>query len=136
MLFSEPTLKELISSYLDLLHNSKKFLRDENQIDIILRLKDAKNDQPIEVRNEQLKLAEELLVGEGWASFEVIYKGTHFKAYHAFNILNHRYTPKYFQGLVGTDKVEKDEFVNRLEKELRKTLRPYVNCVIFPGLFV
>lgn len=136
MLFGEPTLKELISSYLDLRHTSKKFLKETHQIDVILRLRDVTHDHPIEVRNEQLKQAEELVVRNGYASVEVRYQGTHLKTYQAFDIANDRYRPKYFVGWVGNEKLGKDEFVARLEHELLGLLKPIVNCVVFPGLFV
>ncbi len=62
MLFGETTLKELISSYLNLLHNSRQFLKANCQMEIILHLEDNTNDHEFNVRNEQLKKAEQLLI--------------------------------------------------------------------------
>ncbi|MTV83065.1 hypothetical protein [Secundilactobacillus folii] len=136
MLFGEVTLKELIDSYLDLRHTSKKFLREANQIDVILRLRDFTHDHPIELRNERLQQAEQLLIGNGNATIEIIYQGTDLKAFHAFDISKRRCLPKYFVGWIGNKKVQKDEFMVHLEEKLRRMIQPQVNCVIFPGLFV
>lgn len=136
MLFGETTLKELISSYLNLLHNSRQFLKANCQIEIILHLVDNTNNHEFNVRNEQLKKAEQLLICEGVAAIEVIYRGTQLKAYHAFDISNRRYRPKYFIGWMGNHKVDKDYFISHIEPEIRQIAKPYVNSVIFPGLFV
>lgn len=136
MLFGEITLKDLINSYLDLLHNSRTFLKKNCQIDIILHLSDDTNNHQIDVRNDQLKQAEELLICEGVAAVEVIYRGTQLKAYQAFAISNRRYRPKYFVGWMGNRKVDKDYFISHIEPEIRRIAKPYVNSVIFPGLFV
>lgn len=136
MLFGETTLKELINSYLDLLHNSRKFLKQSCQIDVILHLSDEIHKHQIEVRNDQLKQAQELLIDDGLATIELIYRGTQLKAFHAFKISNHNYRLKYFVGWMGNKKVDKDYFIDHLEPELRRMAKPYANCVIFPGLFV
>lgn len=93
MLFGEITLKELISSYLNLLRNSRQFLKESCQIDIILHLKDEAHDREINVRNEQLKQAEQLRIRRGRAAIEVLYRGTQLKAYQAFVISDQRYKP-------------------------------------------
>ncbi|WP_203650829.1 hypothetical protein [Secundilactobacillus yichangensis] len=136
MLFGETTLKQLINSYLGLLQNSRQFLKSSCQIDIILHLSDETHKHQIDVRNDQLKQAEELLISDGLAAIEVIYRGTQLKAYHAFDISNRRYRPKYFVGWMGNQKVDRDYFISHLEPELRHMAKPYANSVIFPGLFV
>ncbi|GAX01409.1 hypothetical protein [Secundilactobacillus silagei] len=136
MLFGEITLKELISSYLNLLRNSRQFLKESCQIDIILHLKDEAHDREINVRNEQLKQAEQLRIRRGRAAIEVLYRGTQLKAYQAFVISDQRYKPKYFVGWMGNQKVDKDYFISHIEPELKQIAKPYVNGVIFPGLFV
>ncbi|GAX06280.1 hypothetical protein IWT25_01621 [Secundilactobacillus pentosiphilus] len=136
MLFGETTLKELIRTYLNLLQNSRQFLKQSCQIEVVLHLNDKMHQHKIEVRNEQLKQAEQLRICEGLAAIEVIYQGTQLKAYHAFDISDHRYLPKYFVGWMGNQKVDKDYFISHLEPELRQIAKPCLNCVIFPGLFV
>ncbi|MCH5463270.1 hypothetical protein HC026_09765 [Lactobacillus sp. LC28-10] len=136
MLFGETTLKELISSYLDLLHNSQMFLKASNQIEVILHLRDEIHQHQFDVRNNQLKQVERLQITKGVATIEVFYRGTQLKTYQSFEIANQRYRPKYFVGWIGNKKVEKDYFIDHLEPELRQIAKPYVHCVIFPGLFV
>lgn len=136
MLFGETTLKELINSYLDLLHTSRKFLKTNYQIEVILHLCDETHKHQFDVRNDQLKQVERLRITEGMATVEVRYQGTQLKSYQAFEITNQRYRPKYFMGWIGNEKVDKDYFIRHIEPELRQMVKPYVHCVIFPGLFV
>lgn len=136
MLFGETTLKELINTYLNLLQNSRRFLKQSCQIEVVLHLNDKTHQHKIDIRNGQLKQAEQLRIYEGLAAIEVIYRGTQLKAYHAFDILDQRYRPKYFVGWMGNQRVDKDYFISHLEPELRQIAKPCVNCVIFPGFFV
>ncbi|WP_054699630.1 hypothetical protein [Secundilactobacillus odoratitofui] len=104
MLFREPTLTELIATYTNLLRNSRLFLKDTHQIEVVFQLTDFANNHKIEVRNGQLKQASQLRIRKGVAAISVTYHGTQLKTYHGFDITDQRFKPKYFVGWVGNQK--------------------------------
>lgn len=136
MLFSEPTLNELMTTYLNLLQNSRQFLKPDNQLEIILRITDYANDTKIEVRNDQLSRVGELRIRNGMAGVTVNYHGTSWRTYYGFTIQNHHFKPKYFVGYVGNEKMDQNDFIQHLETALHPLLRPKLNSVVFPNRFV
>ncbi|GAA3621031.1 hypothetical protein [Secundilactobacillus similis] len=136
MLFSEPTLAELMTTYLNLLENSRRFLKPDHQLEIILQITDDTTGAKIEVRNEQLKQVSRLRIRNGTAGVTVNYQGTSWRTYHGFTIQNHRFKPKFFWGYVGTEKMDQNRFTEHLATALHPLLRPKLNCVVFPNRFV
>lgn len=136
MLFSEPTLAELMTTYLNLLENSRRFLKPDNQLEIILQIMDDTTGAKIEVRNEQLKQVSRLRIRNGTAGVTVNYHGTSWQTYRGFTIQNHKFKPKFFRGYVGTEKMDQNRFTKHLATALHPLLRPKLNCVVFPNRFV
>lgn len=136
MQFREPSLEELINVFARIPQKAAPILGPNCKVKIGFTLVDPLLDQPLKLQNANIKQARKLFVRHGSAAFTVEYEGLGLVAYHGFNIDANRFQFSYFKGYHGAENLNKEAFLQHIEREIRQRSPIRCGSVVFPELLV